>query len=165
MAVHEQTSTQHDFDFIFGEWHILNRKIADNTDPDCTEWVEFEATGHAEPIFGGLGHIDRMFTPESAVSREFEGLTIRQFDPAAGVWRIWWASSTAPGRIDPPMEGRWVDGRGVFYGDDVIAGFDVRLRFVWTTQGEASAKWEQSFSYDDGETWKHNWTMDFTRRE
>jgi hypothetical protein len=82
--------------------------------------------------------------------------------PASGVW---WASSTAPGRIDPPMEGRWVDGRGVFYGDDVIAGLDVRLRFVWTRQGEASAKWEQSFSYDAGETWKHNWTMDFTRRE
>jgi hypothetical protein len=155
----------HDFDFIFGEWHIHNRKLVDTTDPECDEWVEFEATGHAEPIFGGLGHIDRMFAPTSAVSEGFEGLTLRQFDPDAAVWRIWWASSAAPGRVDPPLEGSWADGRGVFLGDDVVAGRPVRLRFVWTTDGAASARWEQSFSFDGGDTWLHNWSMDFSRRE
>ena len=94
----------------------------------------------------------------------FEGLTIRQFDTAAQVRRIWWASSTAPGRIDPPMEGVWADGRGVFYGADVIGGRDVKLRFVWTADDTTRAKWEQSFSYDDGKTWEVNWTMDFSRR-
>src|SRR5688572_24494376 len=68
----DQQSTQHDFDFIFGEWQIHNRKLRDATDPDCDEWIEFEATGHAEPIFGGLGHIDRMFVPQSAVVDGFE---------------------------------------------------------------------------------------------
>ena len=160
----DQPSTQHDFDFIFGEWNIHNRKIRDVTDPDCEEWIEFEATGHAEPIFGGFGHIDRMFVPKAAVVDEFEGLTIRQFDDADGVWCIWWASSRAAGRIDPPMEGTWADGRGVFYGDDVIAGRDVKLRFVWTTDDSESATWEQSFSYDAGEEWKVNWVMEFSRR-
>ena len=153
----------HDFDFIFGEWSIHNRKIRDNSDPDCDEWIEFEGTGHAEPIFGGLGHIDRMFVPTSAVVEGFEGLTLRQFDPAAGVWRIWWAASTAPGRVDPPLEGSWSDGRGVFYGDEVIGGRDVRLRFVWTSDAAAHARWEQSFSYDGGASWKVNWVMEFTR--
>jgi hypothetical protein len=159
------TSTLHDFDFIFGEWQIHNRKLADTTDPECTEWLEFEATGHAKPIFGGLGHIDRMFVPRSSAGEGFEGLTIRQFDPESSVWRIWWASSTAPGRVDPPLEGEWVDGRGVFFGDDVIAGRAVRLRFVWTTDGASVARWEQSFSFDGGGSWTPNWTMDFTRRE
>jgi hypothetical protein len=154
----------HDFDFIFGEWDIHNRKIRDNTDPDCDEWIEFDATGHAEPIFGGLGHIDRMFVPTSAVVDGFEGLTLRQFDPVAEVWRIWWAASVAPGHVDPPLEGTWTDGRGVFYGDDVIAGRDVRLRFVWTSDAAAHASWEQSFSYDGGNTWAVNWVMEFSRR-
>lgn len=155
--------SEHDFDFIFGEWQIHNRKIADNTDPDCGDWIEFESTAHVEPIFGGLGHIDRMFTPASAVVAAFEGLTIRQYDPASEVWRIWWAASTAPGRIDPPMEGVWADGRGTFYGEDQIAGRPVRLRFEWTAQGDASATWRQNFSYDAGATWKENWVMEFSR--
>jgi len=153
----------HDFDFIFGEWSIHNRKIVDNTDPSCDEWVEFEATGHAEPIFGGLGHIDRMFVPTSPVVEGFEGLTLRQFDPVAEVWRIWWASSGAPGRVDPPMEGVWADGRGVFFGDDVIGGRDVKLRFIWTTDDAHRATWRQSFSWDDGNTFAENWVMEFTR--
>ncbi|GAB3607351.1 hypothetical protein GCM10027413_27600 [Conyzicola nivalis] len=155
---------EHDFDFIFGEWQIHNRKLRDVTDPDCTEWIEFDATGHAEPIFGGLGHIDRMFVPTSAVVDGFEGLAIRQFDPAARVWRIWWASSWAPGHIDPPMEGIWADGRGVFYGDDMIGGRSVKLRFEWTTDDTHSATWQQSFSYNGGVTWGLNWVMDFSRR-
>ena len=154
----------HDFDFIFGEWDIHNRKIRDNTDPECDEWIEFEATGHAEPIFGGYGHIDRMFVPTSAVVDGFEGLTLGQFDPEAAVWRIWWAASVAPGKVDPPLVGGWADGRGEFYGDDVIGGRNVKLRFVWTSDAAAHARWEQSFSYDGGQSWKTNWAMDFTRR-
>ncbi|GAB2468533.1 hypothetical protein GCM10027029_34170 [Conyzicola lurida] len=157
--------SHHDFDFIFGEWNVHNRKIVDNTDPDCDEWIEFDAAAHAEPIFGGVGHFDRMFVPASSVVGEFEGITIRQFDPEAGVWRIWWTASTAPGRIDPPMEGTWFEGRGVFFGDDVIAGRAVRLRFVWTVDGPDRARWEQSFSYDGGDIWTLNWVMDFSRRQ
>ena len=34
---------KHDFDFIFGEWVVHNRKLRDVTDPACADWVEFEA--------------------------------------------------------------------------------------------------------------------------
>jgi hypothetical protein len=52
----------------------------------------------------------------------------------------------------------------VFYGDDVIGGRDVRLRFVWTSDAAGRARWQQSFSYDGGALWKANWVMEFTRR-
>jgi hypothetical protein len=35
---------RHDFDFIFGRWQVHNRRLADIANPDCTKWVEFEAT-------------------------------------------------------------------------------------------------------------------------
>lgn len=146
-----------DFDFIFGRWRVRNRKLADLADPACQEWIEFDATAEAEPILGGLGHIDRIWTDT------FEGFTLRQFDPAAGVWRIWWASSNRPGHLDPPLEGFFTDGRGLFRCDDTIGGQAVKIRFEWTNPAPDTARWEQAFSYDDGTTWQNNWIMDLSR--
>jgi len=61
-----------DFDFIFGRWLVRNRKLRDVTDPDCTEWVEFDATACAESILGGLGHVDRIWTDAPAGEEPFE---------------------------------------------------------------------------------------------
>ncbi|GHJ46669.1 hypothetical protein Cs7R123_40110 [Catellatospora sp. TT07R-123] len=61
-------------------------------------------TAHAEPILGGLGHIDRIWTDAPPDEEPFEGFTLRQFDPEVQKWRIWWASSRRPGHLDPPVE-------------------------------------------------------------
>lgn len=53
--------------------------------------------------------------------------------------------------------------RGEFYGDDVHDGKTVRARFIWSGVSDASARWEQAFSWDGGRTWLTNWVMDFTR--
>jgi hypothetical protein len=44
----------------------------------------------------------------------------------------------------------------------VLNGCPIKVRFDWTP-GETSARWEQAFSYDDGQTWEQNWVMSFTR--
>lgn len=143
-----------DFDFVFGRWQVHNRKLKDVLDPDCEEWIEFEARAAVEPVFGGLGHVDRLW------AETFEGFTLRQFDPEAGVWRIWWASSGNPGHLDPYVEGRFTDGVGEFFCDDVLRGREVKVRFRWTTR--EAPRWEQAFSYDGGATWRTNWTMTLT---
>jgi hypothetical protein len=148
---------RHDFDFIFGRWHVHNRKLRDVTDPACDEWVEFDATSQAEPILGGLGHVDRIW------AEAFEGFTLRQFEPEQRVWRIWWASTRLPGHLDPPVEGAWAAGRGTFGCDDIIAGRPTKVRFEWTHEAPSSARWEQSFSVDGGATWRSNWVMHLTR--
>jgi hypothetical protein len=149
-----------DFDFVLGDWKIHNRKLADVTDPSCTDWIEFTAQSHAEPILDGFGHIDRFW---SEAPMALEGFTLRQFDPTERLWRIWWASTRQPGQLDPPVEGRWVDGRGTFECDDVLAGRAVRVRFEWTHDDESTARWQQSFSWDGGQTWRTNWIMELTR--
>lgn len=160
----EHTDGRNDFDFILGRWHIDNHRLVDVLDPSCDEWVEFEAVGDARPLLHGLGNIDT-FTTEALPpdGHPFEGLALRLFEPATGLWRIWWASTRNPGHLDPPMEGRFEGGRGVFVCDDVLDGRPTRVRFDW--QAEGPTRWEQAFSHDDGKTWRRNWTMIFTRED
>lgn len=153
----------HAFDFIHGRWTVHNRKLRDNTDPGCTEWVEFEGTSHAFPVLTGVGHVDRIVVPDPADGPAFEGMTLRLFDPAEETWRIWWSSTRAPGRLDPPMSGRFDGDHGVFFGDDVVNGRGIRLRFDWYAD-RAAPRWEQSFSFDGGQSWTLNWVMQLSAR-
>jgi hypothetical protein len=54
---------------------------------------------------------------------------------------------------------------GVFTGEDVLAGRPVRLRFTWTNPAAARARWTQELSWDDAESWRLDWVMDFSRRD
>jgi hypothetical protein len=159
-----EAMSHHDFDFVFGRWTVHNRKLRAVTDPDCEEWVEFDATSEAFPILDGVGHIDRMFVPDPPDGPAFEGFTLRLFDAESDSWRIWWSSTRAPGTLDPPVVGRFSDGIGRFTCEDVIAGRPTTVRFEWT-RGDDNAAWRQAFSYDRGASWRTNWEMTLTRRE
>jgi hypothetical protein len=155
------TTGVHSFDFLFGSWNVHNRKLVDHTDPKCDHWVEFEATSEVVPVLEGSGNIDRFFVPESSELHAFEGLTLRLFNPSTDAWRIWWSSTRAPGVLDPPVEGRFVGDHGVFECQDVIGGVTVDVRFEWLADA-TSPRWQQSFSWDAGRSWKLNWIMRFS---
>jgi hypothetical protein len=144
------TDGRADFDFLFGDWQVRHRKLRDVTDPGCTEWIDCGATSRAESILGGLGNVDRIWADAVGETEAWEGFTLRQFDPIERRWRIWWTSTRAPGFLDPPLLGRFVDGVGEFIGDDVVSDRAVRIRFEWTNPSPDTARWAQSFSFDAG---------------
>jgi hypothetical protein len=145
-----------DFDFLPGRWHVANRRLVDTLDPACDEWEEFEATSDAQAILGGAGNMDQFHVPSTG----YRGYSLRLYDPAADLWRIWWASTARPGRLDPPVEGRFLpDGTARFECEDVLEGVPIGVRFVWSEMTGDSARWEQFFSFDAGATWKSNWVM------
>ena len=152
-----------DFDFVFGEWDIHNRKLTAPLDPDCDDWVEFASTAAAEPILEGLGNVDRIWCAGTEAAPAFEGFTLRLFDPEQRQWLIWWSSTRQPGLLDPPLRGSFADGVGTFEGEDVLAGRPAVVRFRWT-QHPTEPRWEQEFSFDGGQTFAHNWSMHLSRR-
>jgi hypothetical protein len=154
---------RHAFDFFFGSWDQTNRKKVKLVDPSDTEWIEFESRSEVWPILGGLGNVDTFKAPRFPGRPNFEGCSLRLFDPGTGEWRIWWASTAAPGRLDPPTVGRFEKGVGRFECDDVLEGVEVKVRFTWKDITADSAVWEQSFSFDEGESWETNWITRHTR--
>ena len=149
------------FDFLLGSWTVHNRKILDNTDPECDEWIEFDAHSTVVPILLGAGNLERMIVSEPVDGDPFEGVSLRIFDPASGTWGIWWSSTRSPGKLEVPVRGEFDGNTGRFECDDVVGGVPVRTRFEWTVG--PSPRWQQSFSYDNELTWSTNWTMTFER--
>lgn len=148
-----------DFDFLIGTWDVTNRWRVDFLDADSA-WEEFPAVSRVSRHFDGGASFDEIDFP----AKGFGGLTLRLFDREREEWSLYW-SSRRTGVLFPPVVGRFDGGRGVFEGEDAHEGKAVRVRFVWsgTAAGE-SPRWEQYFSLDEGASWIHNWTMDFTRR-
>jgi hypothetical protein len=159
----EEVDGRHDFDFVFGEWRIANRKLADPLAAEPPEWLEFDATSVAGPILGGLGNVETYSAPDFPGRGAFHGFALRLFEPETRLWRIWWASTVGRGRLDTPVVGRFNDGEGRFECDDVLGGRPVRVRFDWTDITSTSARWEQSFALDGGESFEPNWIMELTR--
>jgi hypothetical protein len=153
-----------DFDFLFGDWLVHNRRLLRRLE-GCTDWEEFETTLQTHPVLGGLGNVDRFARMADSGETAWEGLTLRLFDPQTRSWSIWWAATSRPGHLDPPVVGAFTDGHGKFHGDDVHDGRPVRVAFEWKDITPTSACWEQAFSPDDGETWETNWVMTLSRAE
>ena len=147
-----------DFDFLYGEWTVHNRRLR-TFFAGSDDWYEFEATSWAQPLLGGIGNVDEMDCP----SEGFAGATIRLQDQATREWSIYWADSMT-GRLFPPVVGTFADGRGDFYGDDTVDGMPIRAHFTWSDITPTSARWQQEFSADEGQSWECNWVMEFTRR-
>lgn len=150
-------SSPRDFDFLHGDWEVVNRRLADFLQP-ASGWKEFTGVSRCWPLFDGAANVDEIDMPYLGS----KGLTLRLFDRETELWSLNWSSSRS-GKLFPPVTGRFEGGRGEFYGDDTHDGKEVRVRFVWSGVSASGARWEQAFSVDDGASWVTNWTMDFTR--
>jgi hypothetical protein len=53
----------------------------------------------------------------------------------------------------------------VFYDEEQYEGRDITVRYKWSDITATTARWEQAFSLDGGQTWETNWTADFTRTD
>jgi hypothetical protein len=147
-----------DFDFLIGSWNVANRRLT-TLFAGSDKWDEFPATSYCIRIFDGAANMDEI----TFHTKGFRGLTLRLFDPAREEWSIYWVNSRN-GLLQPPVVGRFDDGRGDFFGDDTHEGKDIRVHYVWSEITPTSAKWQQAFSIDRERTWETNWIMELRRQ-
>ena len=150
------TGDIHDFDFLFGNWSVDNRRLKQRW-LGSDDWDVFTGVQRCEPHLGGAANIDEINCP----TRGLSGMTIRLFDRAACRWSIYWVNSSGA-TLFPPVQGGFVGDYGLFFGTDEDGGRPVRVKFLWEKQGPIHARWSQAFSRD-GEQWETNWIMEFTR--
>ena len=152
------TGTAHDFDFLFGHWSVLNRRLRRRL-VGSGEWEEFAAGMVARPLLDGMGNEDEFRTDHDG---GMIGMSFRFFDPRTRLWTIYWADSRRCGRLDPPVVGSFADGVGMFEGTDTHQGRPVRVRFIWSQTDAREPRWEQAFSADGGQSWETNWVMELS---
>jgi hypothetical protein len=151
---------RNDFDFLYGKWNIVNRRRR-HVFQGCEDWQEFPATCEVEPVLGGMGHIEK-FETVFPNGMPLEGLTVRIFNPQTQLWSLHWSDSHSC-TLFPAVVGRFVNGRGEFYGADSANGREIQVAFTWSEITGDSARWAQAFSLDDGRTWEWNWEMHLSR--
>ncbi|HZZ34694.1 MAG TPA: hypothetical protein VFE03_03150 [Caulobacteraceae bacterium] len=148
---------QDDFDFLFGDWQVANRRLTARW-TSRPHWDVFSGAQHCEPRLGALANVDEIVFPD----RGYAGMTLRVFDLRARRWSIWWVSSR-DGVLTPPVQGGFMGDRGEFYGEDLDDGRPVQVRFLWLKHAvHGGPRWEQAFSLD-GHAWQTNWIMDLSR--
>ena len=156
MAYDAHDDGRRDFHFLYGRWSVAHRRLKQRG-VGCAEWDTVTGTAFCQGLMGGLCNVD-----ENDLGELGQGLSFRTFDVEQQRWSIYWVSS-ASGLLQAPVHGRFAGGVGRFDGEDVDGGRPVKVVYRWEEITSASARWSQAFSYDGGETWETNWTMDFTR--
>lgn len=147
-----------DFDFMAGEWDVTNRQLK-SRNVGSNDWETYPSHETCQLLMNGMVSVDVATFP----TRGIQGTTIRLYHPARDEWAAYWISSR-DGALQPPVWGRFRNGKGVFAGDDTDGDKPIKVRFEWTGTDTATPRWSQAFSYDGGKTWETNWIMDFRRK-
>lgn len=146
---------QRDFDWEIGKWTTNVRVLRNPLTGAAPDWAEFRGTSDVKPILGG-----RANSVELSVKNEkgaIEGVALRLYNPKARQWSLNYAT-VGGGVMTAPVFGRFDGkGRGEFYGQDMLDGRAIMVKFVITQVSPKEAKFEQYYSADGGKSWEMNW--------
>jgi hypothetical protein len=146
------SSSEHDFDYLVGNWKLKNRKLASRL-THSTEWISFESRVEMHQILDGFGNIDKY--TDHASGKPYEGVALRLFDRKTRLWSIYWADSNS-GSLDPPVVGSFENKIGHFFARDAYKGTPIIVVFRWDIRNPDRPIWSQAFSTDEGKTWEWN---------
>lgn len=154
-----QSDGQHDFDFEFGTWNTHIRRLVQPLS-GSDGWVDLDGLSTVRKVWDGRANLGELDV-RNATSR-IQGLSLRVYNPESRQWSIYWANST-DGRLGTAMVGRFANGRGEFFNQELFQGAAIFVRFIFSDITPTSFRLEQAFSADGGKSWEPNWIATFTR--
>jgi len=154
-----QQDGQHDFDFEIGTWktHLLLLQKP-KTGPE--KWAEYSGTTVVRKVWNGRANLVELEV--DGTSGHIEGLSLRLYNPRTHEWSLNFANSST-GTLSIPTIGKFINGRGEFFDQEMINGHNTDVRFIITEISPDSCSFEQAFSTDGGKTWEVNWKATDTR--
>ena len=153
---------QHDFDFEIGTWTTKVRVLRNPLSGEPANWAEYEGTSVVRPLLGGRANFVELSVEGS--TGKIEGGSLRLYNPQTRQWSVNFAS-LRNGMLTAPVYGGFDgSGRGLFYGQDMMDGRAILVRFIVTQVSRTEARFDQAFSADGGVTWETNWVAVDTLR-
>ncbi len=153
---------QQDFDWEVGSWTTHVRVLRNPLSGKPPEWAEYRGTSIVRPLLGGRANFVELSVEGSA--GKIEGGSLRLYNPQSRQWSINYAS-LRNGMLTAPVYGAFDGrGRGTFYGQDMLDGRAILVRFAINRVSSQEARFEQAFSADGGSSWETNWIAVDRRR-
>ncbi len=152
---------QRDFDFEHGSWTTNVRVLRNPLTGEAPNWAEYRGTSVVRPLLDGRANFVELLV-EGPAGR-IEGGALRLYNPQSRQWSLNYAS-VRNGMLTAPVFGSFDGrGRGAFYGQDMLDGRAILVRFVITQPSDKEARFEQAYSADGGVSWETNWIAIDTR--
>ena len=153
---------QKDFDWENGSWTTKVRVRRNPLSGAAPVWVEYQGTSTVKPVSEGRANLVELSV--AGPNGKIEGVSLRLYNPQARQWSLNFASYR-DGMLTAPVYGSFdASGRGLFYGQDMLDGRAILVRFVITRVSPNEARFDQAYSADGGMTWEENWNAVDTRR-
>jgi hypothetical protein len=145
----------HDFDWETGTWATEVRVLRNPLTGHAPDWTAYRGSSVIKPLSGGRANAVELDVANP--KGKIVGVSLRLYNPATGQWSLNFASYR-DGMLTAPVYGGF-DGKGggLFYGQDMVDGRAVLVRFIITRVSEGEARFDQAYSTDGGRTWEDNW--------
>ncbi len=150
---------ERDFDLDLGNWKTHSTRLLHPLTGSNT-WVEMDGTTCVKKVWGGranLAEYDATGTGGHVVL-----LSLRWFNPVMHEWNLDFATPQV-GTLGVPGVGTFKNGHADFYDYEIIAGRSVLVRFSFWKITDETARSEQAFSDNGGQSWEVNWINNYTR--
>lgn len=155
-------SGQQDFDFEIGSWTTRVRVLRNPLSGAAPIWAEYRGTSIVRPLLGGRSNFVELSVQGPAGT--IEGGSLRLYNPQTRQWSLNFAN-LRNGMLTAPVYGTFDGrGRGLFYGQDMLDGRAILVRFIIKQMSRTEAHFEQAYSTDGGLTWETNWVAVDTLR-
>ena len=157
-----QRNGQGDFDWEMGSWTTKVRVRRNPLSGEAPVWVDYQGTSVVKPISGSRANLVELSI--AGPKGKIEGVSLRLYNPEARQWSLNFASYR-DGMLTAPVYGSFdANGRGLFYGQDMLGGRAIMVRFIISRVSPNEARFDQAYSADGGVTWEDNWNAVDTRR-
>jgi hypothetical protein len=152
----------HDFDFLIGDWKAHVRRLPDRL-VGSNSWIEYDGISRHKKLLDSNANFEEFEVYGHDKGQHIKAQTLRLYNPDSHQWSIYLLDLDKGILSTPAVVGQFTGARGEFYDQEPWNGRAVLVRFVWSNISSQSARMEQSFSADGGQSWEVNWICELSR--